>query len=124
MRSIGSGPNTTPVHGHTALFGVYGMLGIGLMLFTLRLADLQRPWNERALSIAYWGFNAGLALMVAPPFLPIGIKQTIASIDHGTWFARSAEFLGQPVLAPLRWWRSPRAMPGIFARTAPARLAA
>ncbi len=27
------GLNTTPVHGHTALFGVYGMLGIGLMLF-------------------------------------------------------------------------------------------
>ncbi len=27
------GLNTTPVHGHAALFGVYGMLGIGLMLF-------------------------------------------------------------------------------------------
>ena len=30
------GLNTTPVHGHAALFGVYGMLGIGLMLFCLR----------------------------------------------------------------------------------------
>jgi nitric oxide reductase subunit B len=30
------GLNTTPLHGHTALFGVYGMLGIGLMLFCLR----------------------------------------------------------------------------------------
>src|SRR5690606_13990034 len=30
------GLNTTPVHAHTALFGVYGMLGIGLMLFVLR----------------------------------------------------------------------------------------
>ena len=30
------GLNTTPVHGHTALFGVYGMLGIGLMLFCLK----------------------------------------------------------------------------------------
>jgi nitric oxide reductase subunit B len=27
------GLNTTPVHGHTALFGVCGMLGLGLMLF-------------------------------------------------------------------------------------------
>jgi len=26
------GRNTSPVHGHTALFGVYGMLGLGLML--------------------------------------------------------------------------------------------
>ena len=30
------GLNTTPVHGHTALFGVYGMLGLGLMLFCVR----------------------------------------------------------------------------------------
>ena len=33
------GLNTTPVHGHAALFGVYGMLGIGLMLFSLRALD-------------------------------------------------------------------------------------
>jgi nitric oxide reductase subunit B len=30
------GLNLTPVHGHTALFGVYGMLGLGVMLFCLR----------------------------------------------------------------------------------------
>ncbi len=30
------GLNTTPVHAHAALFGVYGMLGIGLMLMCLR----------------------------------------------------------------------------------------
>ena len=30
------GLNTTAVHGHTALFGVYGVLGIGLMLFCLK----------------------------------------------------------------------------------------
>src|SRR5699024_7401201 len=30
------GLNTTPLHGHTALFGVYGVLGIGLMLFVLK----------------------------------------------------------------------------------------
>ena len=30
------GLNLTPLHGHTALFGVYGFLGIGLMLFCLR----------------------------------------------------------------------------------------
>ena len=31
------GLNTTPLHGHAALFGVYGMLGIGLMLLCLRV---------------------------------------------------------------------------------------
>ena len=30
------GLNITAAHGHAALFGVYGMLGIGLMLFCLR----------------------------------------------------------------------------------------
>src|SRR5664280_118719 len=34
------GLNTTPVHAHAALFGVYGMLGIGLMLFVFVLSDL------------------------------------------------------------------------------------
>jgi nitric oxide reductase subunit B len=40
------GLNTTPVHGHAALFGVYGMLGIGLMLFSLRALDPAAIWKE------------------------------------------------------------------------------
>ncbi len=41
------GLNTTPVHGHTALFGVYGMLGIGLMLFVLRDMNKEAVWKEK-----------------------------------------------------------------------------
>ena len=42
------GLNLTPLHGHTALFGVYGMLGIGLMLFCLRgLQAGRRVERER-----------------------------------------------------------------------------
>ena len=40
------GLNTTPVHGHTALFGVYGMLGIGLMLFCLRALTPTPAWRR------------------------------------------------------------------------------
>ena len=40
------GLNLTPVHGHTALFGVYGMLGLGLTLFCLRVLQPGRPWKE------------------------------------------------------------------------------
>ena len=36
------GLNMTALHGHTALFGVYGMLGIGLMLFCLRGLQARR----------------------------------------------------------------------------------
>ncbi|HUQ53968.1 MAG TPA: nitric-oxide reductase large subunit, partial [Gammaproteobacteria bacterium] len=43
------GLNLTPLHGHTALFGVYGMLGIGLVLFCLRGLKPHIVWNERLL---------------------------------------------------------------------------
>ena len=44
------GLNTTAVHGHTALFGVYGTLGIGLMLFCLRSLRPGDAWNERTIA--------------------------------------------------------------------------
>ena len=99
------GLNTTPVHGHTALFGVYGMLGIGLMLFVLRDMDLQVTWKERSIRIAFWSINAGLLLMVLISVLPVGLAQTVASVKHGLWYARSAEFLEQPALETIRWLR-------------------
>ena len=54
------GLNTTPVHGHTALFGVYGMLGLGLMLFCLRALRPGRAWKDRPLAFAFWAINIGL----------------------------------------------------------------
>jgi nitric oxide reductase subunit B len=101
------GLNLTPVHGHTALFGVYGMLGIGLMLFCLRALRPADVWRERALSIGFWALNAGLVLMVALSLLPIGVLQAVASIERGTWYARSAEFLQTPLMSTLRWLRGP-----------------
>ena len=60
------GLNTTPVHGHTALFGVYGMLGIGLMLFVLRDMDQKSVWKEPVIKFAFWAINIGLAPDGAP----------------------------------------------------------
>jgi len=40
------GLNTTPVHAHGALFGVYGMLGLGLMLMCLRTLQTDREWKD------------------------------------------------------------------------------
>jgi nitric oxide reductase subunit B len=99
------GLNLTPVHGHTALFGVYGMLGIGLMLFSLRGMTIQHAWNEKVLRFSFWCFQIGLILMVVLSILPVGIKQTIASIDHGIWYARSMEFMQEPTMQTLRWLR-------------------
>jgi nitric oxide reductase subunit B len=99
------GLNTTPVHGHTALFGVYGMLGLGLMLFCLRALRPGRAWKNGPLSFAFWSINIGLALMVLLSLLPIGLAQAWASVEYGTWYARSAEFLHSGHLNQLRWMR-------------------
>ncbi len=99
------GLNTTPVHGHTALFGVYGLLALGLVLFVLRRLTAAHDWRDGALRFSFWAMNVGLALMVVLSLLPIGLLQAAASIDQGLWFARSAEFLQQPLLENLRWMR-------------------
>jgi nitric oxide reductase subunit B len=99
------GLNTTPVHSHTALFGVYGLLGIGLTLFSLRLLTSRVEWDERFLAVGFWASNVGLGLMVLLSLLPIGLLQTWASVEHGMAYARSAEFLQSPLLEKLRWMR-------------------
>ena len=101
------GLNLTPVHGHTALFGVYGMLGLGLTLFCLRVLQPGRQWKEGVLKSAFWFINLGLVFMVVLSMLPIGIVQAMASIEHGTWYARSAEFMQTPSMQILRWMRVP-----------------
>lgn len=99
------GLNTTPVHGHTALFGVYGMLGIGLMLFVLKGLTGGHVWKEGAIRFAFWSINIGLALMTMISVLPIGLAQTFASVKYGLWFARSSEFMQQPWMETVRWLR-------------------
>jgi nitric oxide reductase subunit B len=99
------GLNTTPVHGHTALFGVYGLLSLGLVLLVARFLSGRRAWRETPIAVAFWGTNIGLALMVLLSLLPIGVAQAWASVEHGLWFARSADFLQLPWMETLRWLR-------------------
>lgn len=99
------GLNTTPVHGHTALFGVYGMLGLGLMLFCLRALKPGKAWKEGLLKFSFWSINGGLMAMVLLSLLPVGLMQGWASVEHGTWYARSSEFMQTDVMNRLRWMR-------------------
>lgn len=99
---------TTPTHGHAALFGVYGMLGIGLLLLCRRdLPQAQGAWSDRTLKWVFWLFNGGLALMVFGSLLPQGIIQTLVSFDQGYWYARSPELLHSPLMETLVWLRVP-----------------
>lgn len=101
------GLNMTPAHGHAALFGVYGMLGIGLMLFCLRGLYPRALHADGLLRPAYWGLNMGLAMMVFLSLLPAGIYQAWASIERGMWFARSPEIVHSKLMETLVWLRVP-----------------
>jgi len=101
------GLNLTPLHGHTALFGVYGLLGIGLMLFCLRGLKPTAVWNEKLLKTSFWALNIGLSGMALLTLLPIGVIQLSAAVQHGYWYARSAELMQQPIIQLLVWMRVP-----------------
>jgi nitric oxide reductase subunit B len=101
------GLNLTPLHGHTALFGVYGMLGIALVLFCLRGLRGQMVWDTKLLKVSFWCLNVGLALMAALTLLPLGTMQLFAAIEHGYAFARSADFMQRPIVKLLIWMRVP-----------------
>ncbi len=98
------GLNTTAVHAHTALFGVYGMLGMGFILMCLRLYS-KREWNTGMLKKAFWGLNIGLIAMVALSLLPIGIIQAYTSITKGYFYARDVDLLYSPTVQTLKWMR-------------------
>jgi nitric oxide reductase subunit B len=101
------GLNMTAAHGHAALFGVYGMLGIGLMLFCLRGLYARNLHADRLLAPAFWGLNIGLAMMVFMSLLPAGIYQAAAAIEKGLWYARSPEIIHSGMMEALVWLRVP-----------------
>ena len=100
------GLNTTPLHAHAALFGVYGFLALGFTLLVLRYIRPQLVFNERLMKTAFWWLNAGLVLMIFTSLLPIGLLQFHASVSEGLWYARSEAFMQQDLLQTLRWVRT------------------
>ena len=99
------GLNTTAVHAHGALYGVYGTLGLALLLFCMRAMQPRRPWNTKLLSFAFWAINIGMLMEIFLSLLPIGLLQTYQSVSVGYWSARSPEFMQTDVMQTLRWMR-------------------
>lgn len=80
-------------HAHTALFGAFGLLGLGLIYFCLRyMAADQRAFSEKLGRYAFWLYNGGLLLWILFNFFPIGWPQLDAVFEHGLAYARSQEF--------------------------------
>ncbi len=85
-------------HAHTALFGAFGLLAIGLIYFCLRYATGERPFAERLGKLSFWLYNAGLVLWIGLNFFPIGWPQLDAVYAHGLAYARSLAFYDTTVL--------------------------
>jgi nitric oxide reductase subunit B len=92
------GTYLTVNHGHTALFGTYGMLAIGLLLFSMRGLVREEGWSKGLLAGSFWGLNIGLLVMFAVTLLPVGGLQVLDNMQYGFWHARSNAFWEQPAM--------------------------
>ena len=70
------------------------------------MLTVRKEWRSGSIRFAFWSVNVGLMLMVLMSLLPVGLAQTWASVQHGMWYARSADFLQMPVLEVFRWMRT------------------
>ncbi len=93
-------------HAHTALFGAFGLLGIGLIYFCLRyVAADQYRFSEKPGLLAFWLYNGGLVLWIVFNFFPIGWPQLDAVYEHGLAYARSSAFYDTTLF--WQWMRLP-----------------
>jgi nitric oxide reductase subunit B len=99
------GINTTPIHSHTALFGVYGLLSVSLLLFSMRNIVRMRAWSDRILSWCFWCLNGGLASMAVFSLIPSGFYQFYFAVKKGLWFARSPEIATSKYIRLFAWIR-------------------
>jgi nitric oxide reductase subunit B len=101
------GTMLTANHGHAALFGVFGMLALAVLVFCLRSLSADAQWAraERLVKIGFWGLNGGLALMVLIDLFPGGVLQLWDSISNGYWHARRLTYLMAGTFHTLEWLR-------------------
>ena len=101
------GTTLTANHGHAAMFGVFGMLALGVLVFALRAMQSDKVWanTEKFIKIGYWGLNIGLALMVVLDLFPAGILQLWDVLTNGYWHARSLSFIMTGTFHTVEWIR-------------------
>ncbi len=103
------GTTLTPNHGHTAMFGVFGFLALGLCVYTLRKNCSNEMWARITpwLKCSFWGLNIGLMLMVVLSLLPGGFMQVWDAVHNGYWHARSIDFTTSTAMSTVGWMRMP-----------------
>jgi nitric oxide reductase subunit B len=101
------GTNLTPNHGHAAMFGVFGMLALGTVMFCMRAMQNEALWQrtKTLIKIGFWGLNIGMALMVILDLFPAGVLQLWDAVQHGYWHARELTYLMSGTFHTLEWIR-------------------
>ena len=97
------GTYLTANHGHAALFGVYGMLSISLLLFSWRSLVKDEYWNNGLLKAIFWLLNGGLFLWWYQCSCP-GLIQPLWSTSTGSG-SPEPEFYNMPVILALNKFR-------------------
>ena len=92
-------------HGHTALFGTYGMLAIALLLFAMRGLVTKVGWSDGLVKFSFWSLNIGLLVMFLVTLLPVGLLHVLDNVKYGFWHARSDAFWNQDIIQTLGWIR-------------------
>ncbi len=120
------GTTLTPNHGHAALFGVFGMLALAVLVFCLRTMQSDATWKEtqKFVRAGFWGANLGLALMIVLDLFPGGVIQLWDSVANGYWHARRLTFLMTGPYHKLEWLRMVGDVVFLFAGALPITLGA
>lgn len=93
-------------HAHSAMFGAFGLLALGLIYLALRyMAGTKISWSNKPGIWAFWLYNSGLVLWILLNFFPIGWPQLIAAYERGYAYARSLEFYNTTLF--WQWMRLP-----------------
>ncbi len=89
------GTTLTANHGHAAMFGVFGMLALAVLVFCLRALASDEAWvrAESHILRGFWGLNIGLGLMMLLDLFPAGVLQLWDVLSNGYWHARRLEYL-------------------------------
>ncbi len=101
------GTTLTANHGHAAMFGVFGMLALAVLVFCMRSMQSDEVWakTEKLVKWGFWGLNIGLALMVILDLFPAGVLQLWDVLTNGYWHARSLAFTMTGTFHTLEWIR-------------------
>src|SRR5262249_36589885 len=111
-----AGTNLTPNHRHSAMMGVFCMLGVALMVFGLRETAPHSLWArlEKYVPRGVSGLSIRPSLMILFSLFPSGLLQVRDVLENGYWHARSLDYIGGQLPRLLEWLRLPGDLVFIF----------